>query len=449
MNTLSLRFQSLLQDGLIRRDVQVDVDQRGLICRIAAAPADCNLPIQPGLAIPGMPNLHSHAFQRLMAGLAEKRQRENDSFWSWRELMYRIASGLSPEDLGAVAQHLYIQLLQCGFTGIAEFHYLHHDARGKPFDDAAEMSRQVLKAAREAGMGMTLLPVLYQRGGFDDRPLGRDQQRFFHTTDDFLRLLEALETERDIDCEIGLAIHSLRAVDMASINEAITCAPAGRPRHIHIAEQPLEVRDCIEVHGTRPVSWLADQTTLDSHWTLVHATHVDADEVATIAQSGAVAGLCPTTEANLGDGLFSLVDFLAREGQFGVGTDSHVAIDPAVELRWLEYGQRLISGRRCLALAGGETDVSSFLWQRAARGGALACGRPIGSIAVDQRADIVTITSEHDSNPNRLLARHLFGEGLTDVGSVWVGGRQVVSDGKHPLADQSAAQFSTVARKLL
>ncbi|HEY4560514.1 MAG TPA: formimidoylglutamate deiminase, partial [Lysobacter sp.] len=303
-----------------------------------------------GWELPGIANLHSHAFQRAMAGLAERQTDPADSFWTWRETMYRMAARFDPELLRDVAAQLYLEMLEAGYTAVCEFHYLHHAPDGRPYDDAAAMSRALIEAARETGIRLTLLPVLYMTGGFDGRALAERQRRFGHDVEAYLRLLDTLRAHRDDTLRIGCALHSLRAVPEAAMRDVLDALPGDSRIHIHIAEQTAEVDECVELRGTRPVQWLLDHAPVDARWTLVHATHLDAPEIAGIAASRATVAICTTTEANLGDGLFPLRAFMDAGGRFGIGSDSHVSTSPVEELRWLEYGQRLVTRRRNVAV---------------------------------------------------------------------------------------------------
>src|SRR5690606_2045155 len=278
--------------------------------------------------LPGIPNLHSHAFQRAMAGLAEHRTHPQDSFWTWRELMYRFAARMDPDSTHAVATQLYAEMLEAGYTTVCEFHYLHHQPDGRPYDDPAAMSRALVAAARDTGIRLTLLPVLYMTGGFDGQPLSPRQQRFGHDVDGFLRLLGSLQPLQDDMLRIGCAFHSLRAVPEDAMRQVLAALPADAPVHLHIAEQVPEVDASLAARGERPVQWLLRRFAVDRRWTLVHATHLDADEVRGIAASGATVAICPTTEANLGDGLFPLRDYLDAGGRWGIGSDSHVSVSP-------------------------------------------------------------------------------------------------------------------------
>ncbi|MGH6949008.1 MAG: formimidoylglutamate deiminase, partial [Kiloniellales bacterium] len=328
-----------------------------------------------GPVLPGLANLHSHAFQRAMAGLAERAGPAEDSFWTWRQAMYALASRLTPEGLQAIAAQLYVELLKQGYTAVGEFHYLHHAPDGRPYDDLATLSRAILAAAAESGIGLTLLPVLYGYGGFGGKPAGEGQRRFLNDPARFLTLIGTLiaTTSGDPQLRIGIAPHSLRAVTPESLRETLRgleSLDASAPVHIHIAEQEAEVEQSLAWCKRRPVEWLLEEIGVDARWCLVHATHMSAEETLALANSGAVAGLCPTTEANLGDGFFPARDYLAAGGRFGIGSDSHISISPREELRWLEYGQRLLHRRRNLLAEGPGGSVGARLYKAALAGGA-------------------------------------------------------------------------------
>jgi len=398
-------------------------------------------PRAEGPVLPGMPNLHSHAFQRAMAGLAERAGPGEDSFWTWREVMYRFLRRLTPEQVEAVAAQLYVELLKAGYTAVGEFHYLHHDPQGRPYDDLAEMSRRILGAARHAGIGLTHLPVLYGFGGFGGQRAGAGQRRFLNEPERLLRLIEAVleEVRGDPQFRVGIAPHSLRAVTPETLRAALDGLDTlddGAPVHIHVAEQQQEVRDCIDWSGQRPVEWLLTHVKPGPRWCLVHATRMTDQETEGLAGSGAVAGLCPTTEANLGDGVFPAPDYLARGGAFGIGSDSHISLSPIEELRWLEYGQRLTHRRRSL-LTGGAADpsVGSALYRGALAGGARALGRPVGSLAPGCRADLVVLDGGCPAllgKPDELLLDALiFAGNENPVRDVMVGGRWLVRERHH------------------
>ena len=341
---------ALLPQGW-RRDVLLAWDAAGDLTQVkedAAPPAGAEV---AEYVLPGMVNLHSHAFQRALGGMTEVAGAGDapDSFWTWRELMYRFARQITPEQMESIAAQLFAECLRQGYTAVCEFHYLQRDAGGALYARPAETAERVLAAARLSGIGMTMLPVLYSHAGFGAQPLKPEQARFRTDADDVLRIVEALAPLRGGQVEVGFAPHSLRAASVTQIKQVAQALPAGRPIHIHIAEQQGEVRQCLDYSGRRPVQYLYDQVRVDARWCLVHATHLQPDEVLVMAASGAVAGLCPTTEANLGDGLFPLAEFIAAGGRFGIGSDSHVSQSPVEELRWLEYGQRLQRQQRNVA----------------------------------------------------------------------------------------------------
>jgi len=381
--TTTYRFDHLLAADGWRSPGFVEVDDSGNVAALPdrAAADTGEIPIA-GHAIPGMPNLHSHAFQRAMAGLAERAGPGEDSFWTWRETMYGFVDRLAPDDLEAIAGQLSVEMLKAGYTSVGEFHYLHHAPDGRAYDDPAEMSGRILAAAAHAGIGMTLLPVLYGAGGFGGAPAGPGQRRFVTGVDDYLALVETLRRSSDGDpqCRVGIAPHSLRAVPPEALAVALDGADADAPVHIHVAEQTREVEDCLAWCGARPVEWLLANAPVGEHWCLVHATHMTEAETRALAASGAVAGLCPTTEANLGDGLFPVPDYHAAGGSWGIGSDSHVSVSPIEELRWLEYGQRLILRRRGITASGGA------LYRAALDGGARALDRPVGALEAGRRA---------------------------------------------------------------
>lgn len=408
-----------------------------------------NITREPGgWRVPGLSNLHSHAFQRAMAGMAERRTRTgdgaHDSFWTWRETMYHFAARMTPDTLHAVAAQLYAEMLEAGYTRVCEFHYVHHRPDGVPYDDAAEMSLALLAAARETGIRLTLLPVLYMTGGFDGRALSPRQARFGHTVDAYLRLFESLHARECADLRVGVALHSLRAVPEAAMREVLAALPAGTPVHIHIAEQVGEVEDCLAVRGARPVQWLLDHAPVDARWTLVHATHLDADETARLARSGATVALCPTTEANLGDGLFPLRAYLDAGGHWGIGSDSHISVSPVEELRWLEYGQRLVTGRRNVATGAFDSVGQTLL------AGALDGDRATGFDADDEwlllDADAPVLVG---ADADDVADRWIFSGNRPLVRETRIGDRQLVVDGRHLQADAIAEDYRRAMRTLL
>jgi formiminoglutamate deiminase len=422
----------------------------------AIAAAEFGVPARAGderhaIALPAMSNLHSHAFQRGMAGLAEYRGEPRDTFWTWRETMYRFALTMSPEDVEAVAAQLYVEMLEAGFAAVAEFHYLHHAPDGSPYAARGELASRIVAASRTAGIGLTLLPVFYAHGTFGGAPPKPEQRRFLNDVDSFARLLEdSRALMRDAPGGVvGVAPHSLRAVAPAELSAVVGLAGAA-PIHIHAAEQVKEVEDCLLWSGSRPVQWLLDHAAVDSRWCFIHATHMNADETRRLARSGAVAGLCPITEANLGDGVFNAPDFIADGGLFGVGSDSNVFVGVAAELRQLEYAQRLRDRARNVCASGGSTGRA--LYDAALAGGARALARPGGRLAAGALGDIVTLCANHPALAGRaedqILDAWIFSGGNPLVDCVWSGGRKVVAEGRHVAREAVAATFAATMRKL-
>ncbi|MBB5705980.1 formimidoylglutamate deiminase [Sphingopyxis panaciterrulae] len=415
----------------------------------APAPGDA----RHGCALPGLPNLHSHAFQRGMAGLAERRGPAGDSFWTWRETMYRFLDRMTPDDIRAVAALAYVEMLESGFTRVGEFHYLHHAPGGAPYADPAETSAAIVDAAAESGIALTLLPVLYAHAGFGAQPPTPAQARFVHDLDGYARLLAGADAAAAHlpDAVVGVAPHSLRAVSAGQL-AALAPLAEGRPVHIHIAEQMKEVEDCLAWSGARPVEWLLDHAAVDARWCLVHATHMTAGETAAMAQSGAVAGLCPITEANLGDGLFPAEAFVAAGGRYGVGSDSNVRIDAAGELRLLEYGQRLARRGRNLLARGEGRSTGTDLYAAAVEGGGAALGAPAG-LTVGASADIVSLDRDHPSLAGRdgdlLLDAFVFAAGRGAVDGVWRRGDRLVAAGRHRAREAVAARYAATLARLL
>jgi len=390
-----------------------------------------------------------------MAGLAEHQTRADDSFWTWREIMYGFAARIGPDELQAIAAQLYVEMLKAGYTSVCEFHYLHHQPDGTPYADPAAMSQALIAAAREAGIGLTLLPTLYLSGGFDGRALSERQRRFGHDIDRYLALIELLRALQSPQCNVGIALHSLRAVPETAMHAVLDAAAAfGQrfPIHIHIAEQIGEVQDCLAVRNARPVEWLLDHAPVDARWTLVHATHMTPDETARVARSGVTVSVCPTTEANLGDGLFPLRAYLDAGGSFAIGSDSHISVSPVEELRWLEYGQRLAARRRNIAVSARHPSVGETLYAGALRGGAASTQRDVGVLDEGRRADLIVL-DEHAvqlvaRGPAHLLDAWIFAGNASLVRDVMVGGEWRVRDGKHRDEENIAARYRRVVEKL-
>jgi formimidoylglutamate deiminase len=433
---------ALLPDGW-RADVLLEWDDAGTL--VAVTPDTRDVPVHviraSGPVMPGMPNLHSHAFQRAMAGLTEYRANPADSFWSWRDLMYRFAARITPDTLGAIARWLYVEMLKAGYTSVCEFHYVHHAADGQRHANPAELAQRVVDAASETGIGMTMLPVLYQYSGFGAQPPRDDQRRFVNTTEAFLDLLSTLRDARPEHGALryGVAPHSLRAVSEASLRallEELDTISPGAPVHIHIAEQTAEVEASLAALGARPVQWLLDHFDVDARWCLVHATHVDAHETSALAKSGAIAGLCLTTEANLGDGIFPAMEYLDAQGAFGIGSDSHIGVDWRAELRLLEYGQRLVRRQRNVLASPRTTHVADRLFQGGLEGGARATGRAVGALEAGTRADWIVLDAAHPNLAEQTSATWLSSivfceHGQTPVQDVFVGGERVIHDRRH------------------
>ncbi|MEG3126037.1 formimidoylglutamate deiminase [Sphingomonas sp. GB1N7] len=402
------------------------------------------------IAIPGLANLHSHSFQRLMAGLAEGPSAPGqDDFWGWRELMYRLVERLSPDDVAAIAAMAFMEMLEGGFTRVGEFHYLHHQPDGDPYDDPAEMAVAITAASAETGIGLTILPVFYAHSGFGAAPPKPEQRRFVTDIDGFARLHDASRAavKSLSGAIVGIAPHSLRAVAPDELTRLAMLFSDG-PIHIHIAEQVKEVADCVAWSGQRPVAWLLDHMPVDQRWCLVHATHVDDREVAALAASGAVVGLCPITEANLGDGLFPLEAFAKASGRFGIGSDSNVRIDAAEELRLLEYGQRL-SLRRRGVLARGGVSTGRALFDAALDGGAMALGAAPPCLAPGMSADIVALKSDPTAMEDQVLDRWIFARGAGAIEAVWRNGRQYVVEGRHIQREAIERRFALASARAL
>ena len=407
-----------------------------------------------GITLPGLPNLHSHSFQRAMAGLAETRGPSSDSFWTWRQIMYGFLGPLTPEDVEAIAAFAAMEMLEAGYTALVEFHYLHHDLSGRAYANPAELGARIAAAAGETGIGLTLLPVLYSHGGFGAQPPTPGQARFVNDTDAYARLLDASAAALAPleDAVLGMAPHSLRAVSPDGLQRMLALRQDG-PIHIHVAEQVKEVEDCLAWSGQRPVDWLLSHAPVDARWCLIHATHLDAAEVDALAATGAVAGLCPITEANLGDGVFEAPRFLAAGGRIGVGSDSNVEITASGELRLLEYSQRLARRGRNLLAAQPGASTGRSLYDAALSGGAQAAGRKLGRIEPGHRADLVVLDRAHPAlasmQGDGWLDAYVFSAGQAVVESVVVGGRTVVSAGRHHGRDAITARYKATLARLL
>ncbi len=446
---------ALLPEGW-RRDVRFEVDADGSLAAVEAQASAEGAERLAGPVLPGMPNLHSHAFQRAMAGLAERAGPQDDSFWTWREVMYGFLERLEPRQIEAIAAQLYVEMLEAGYTAVGEFHYLHHDPQGRPYADLAETSRRVIAAAARSGIGITQLPVLYRYGDFGGGEPGPAQRRFLNDPERLLCLVEALVADHreDPQVRVGVAPHSLRAVteaDLTALLDGLAALDGEAPVHLHIAEQQKEVQDCIAWAGQRPVEWLLGRFDIGARWCLVHATHVTEEETRRLAETGAVAGICPTTEANLGDGIFPARAFLEARGRLGIGSDSHISVSPVEELRWLEYAQRLTARARNL-LARDGTSLGGSLYRWALEGGAQALGRPIGRLAPGCRADLVVLDPEVPAllgkQEDGLLDALVFAGNVNPVRDVMVGGRWAVEHGRHRERDAVFESYRKTLKSL-
>jgi formimidoylglutamate deiminase len=423
-----------LADGW-HRNVVISVDPEGEIVDISADDTVTTARLINGVAIPGMPNVHSHAFQRAMAGLVEQRSGNEDSFWTWREAMYEHASLMTPESLNAIAAQLYADMLKAGYTSVCEFHYLHSHGDHRSHESRLAMCQALIEAATTSGIGMTLLPTLYQTSDFGGAPPTARQRQFTMATREYLDLLDGLRaSERSAQFEIGIALHSLRAVPAESVRAVLDARRDGDVVHIHVAEQQREVTACQQHFGRRPIEWLAENVALDKRWCLIHATHATAEELQAVAATGAVIGLCPTTEANLGDGVFPMEALLAAGGAFAIGSDSHISLSPIEELRWLEYQARLARRQRNVLNIDGISG-GAMLWRKACDAGARVTGRNVGALAVGNRADIVVLDGTSPlfaaRADNAIIDTFVFAGTGESVRDVMVGGRWLVQDRRH------------------
>jgi formimidoylglutamate deiminase len=447
---VELCFERALLPGGMARNVRITVSPDGAIASTVADAAAANR--IGGFAIAGMPNLHSHAFQRAMAGRAEAAGPGADSFWSWRDIMYRFLDRLGPDDVADIAAFVYLEMLESGYTSVAEFHYLHHQPSGEPYRNPVALAEAVREGARRAGIRLLILPTLYQTSGFGGQAPKAAQRRFLNGTDTFLRLAETLRASGGARSATGIALHSLRAVPPESLREVVAAVPSSDPIHIHIAEQRQEVDDCIAWSGRRPIEFLLDTGLVDTRWCLVHATHIQPNELHALVKTGAVVGLCPTTEGNLGDGRFPLDEWLAAGGRFGIGSDSHVSVDPAEELRSAEYCVRMWRERRLLGVDDREKHCGTHLWSRAATGGAQALGRKSGALAVGAPADIVVLDLERPAfagvPDEALLDAHVFAPRSGPIREVYVGGERVVADQRHAVREEIGVAYRRCLERL-
>lgn len=404
-----------------------------------------------GIVISGMINCHSHAFQRAFAGFSEQGSESQDSFWTWRKVMYQFIDKLTADDTQTIASQLYIEMLKAGYTRVAEFHYLHHQIDGQNYTPLATMADSIFKAAKTSGIGLTLLPVMYRFSGFGPQQPNNGQKRFINSIEQFNQLVsDCFDLSKSYkNTNIGIAPHSLRAVDKKSLHSAVYHVrdlDSKAPVHIHISEQQKEVDDCLAHYGERPVQWLLNNAALDEHWCLIHATHINESERQGIIKTGAIAGICPTTEANLGDGVFPTTEFLNEQGTFAIGSDSHISVNPIEELRWLEYVQRLVKQQRAILGTKEQPSVGLNLWQRAANGGAQSTNSNTGCLAIGKQADLLVLnvnqTKLYANDDKYVLDSMIFASQQNPVKDVMVNGTWVIRDGKHAQEQACADAFA-------
>jgi formimidoylglutamate deiminase len=444
--------QALLSSGWAN-DVRLQLDN-GVITSIITDAKAVNGDAQVDTLLPALSNLHSHSFQRAMAGMTEVRAKGRDSFWTWRELMYRFVNRITAEQIEAIAAQVFMEMQQAGYAAVGEFHYVHHQQGGAPYADIAELSTRIYAAAHATGIGLTHLPVLYSYGGAGAVPLAQEQMRFGNSVEQFCALLDGARrglTHLPPDAMLGIAPHSLRATSPSDLRRLLVSHDAG-PVHIHVAEQPKEVADILQWLGARPVEWLLANVDVNKHWCLIHATHMTDVETRGLAKCGAVAGLCPITEANLGDGPFNGAAYIEAGGQFGVGSDSNINISMTEELRTLEYSQRLRDLVRNVFVPS-EGHVGAYIYTQAARGGAQALGRKAGDIRVGNLADLVAINSSAPAlcalTQAQLLDGLVFAAKDDVVRDVWSAGRHMVQDGRHINADAITQRYRKAVQALL
>ncbi len=453
---MKLYAEKVLVGNQWQVDKTIHIDELGIISAITDG-YDAKAEKAQGSVIPGMVNCHSHAFQRAFAGFSEYRANQADSFWSWRDIMYRFVEKMSPDDAHKVAKFLYYEMLKAGYTSVAEFHYLHHQKSGQFYDDRAEMSHQVINAAQSAGIAICHLPVLYTYAGFGEQKPSEAQGRFIHQTEDYFNLVDKLikNYQSNNQVSIGVAPHSLRAVSdnqLKSLVPFIRNHNAKAPIHIHIAEQTQEVDDCLNFYQQRPVEWLLDNFVMDEHWCLIHATHLTEQETKDLALSKAVAGICPTTEANLGDGIFPTQSFLAQGGHLAIGSDSHIAVNVADELRTLEYAQRLTSYQRAVLVSDDCPSVGQNLYSQAAKNGASVIDQNVGEIRVGKRADLLVLNANDPSiylkEDSFILDAAIFACNSLPVNDVMVAGKWQIKQAKHHNEKTIISDYLSVMKKL-
>ena len=443
--------QALLATGW-QRNVRIEIAE-GRIRAVSSGSSRRPGEDSHAVGIAGVANVHSHGFQRGMAGLTETAGPASDNFWTWREAMYRFLVRMTPEDVEAITAMAFAEMIESGFSAVGEFHYLHNDVDGRPYADRAELSRRIVAAAQSAGIGLTLLPVFYAHSSFGGVPPNDGQRRFITDLDGFAHLLDGARTAvKSIpDGRVGIAPHSLRAATPAELAELLRLAPSA-PLHIHVAEQTKEVHDCLAWSGRRPVEWLLENAPVDQLWCCIHLTHMTEAETARLARTGAVAGLCPVTEANLGDGIFNGPGWIAAGGRYAVGTDSNVRIDLAAELRQLEYAQRLGRRARNVMAGGSGRSTGRALYDAAFSTGAAALGREDFGLAVGASADIVALApadpAAAERSGDQILDGWIFA-GEFKVETVWRAGALVVREGRHVRREEIVREYGRAMRRVM
>ncbi len=451
-------FKGILQNTGWVENTGIKVNSEGMITAIFSFdPQDASIEICNGFAIPGFQNAHSHAFQYAMAGLAERHEGNNnrDDFWGWREAMYRLALSIDPDQMLVIATMLYTEMARHGYTNVAEFHYVHHDQNGKPYADLAEMGSSLIEAAKTAGIGITLIPIFYQKGGFSEQPTDRQKRFISPSIDAYLKLLEASKTacKHYEHANVGIGIHSMRGVEPSDIVEIATSGPQDIPFHMHISEQLKEVEDAIHYLGKRPVEWLLEHLDLNDRFHLIHATHLTAKETIGLAKSKANVVLCPSTEGNLGDGLFPLRNYQEAGGKWSIGTDSHIGLNPLEELRLLDYGQRLTSHKRNTYFSKEQSDGGTYALEMATLAGRkamgnftpdfFALGKPLNACIIDASAPLIATSSLQNLSSTIVYAT----DAALQTHTISYG-KTIVYNGRHKEREHIAKKFTLVINQL-
>ncbi len=446
------RFDSLLQNNGWVSPAFVSVDEKGLIQNLTSEKPEGEVETIDGFALPGFQNSHSHAFQYAMAGLAENHPTGvDDDFWTWREEMYKCALSVEPDHVEAIAAILYAEMLRVGYTHVAEFHYLHHSKDGKPYSNLAEMGERLIAAAKTAGIKITLVPVFYQKGNFGQDPQPRQRRFISKTVDAYFQLLEASRNvlKNYADASLGLSVHSLRAVDLDDVKTTFNQGPKDLPFHLHVSEQKKEVSDCLAFCNRRPMQWLLENLPVNERFHLVHSTHLNDDELKSLAKSKANVVLCPSTEGNLGDGIFRMKEYVRLGGHWSIGTDSHIGLNPLEEFRMIDYRQRLVTNHRNTF----EGDAASYLVNESIASGRKAMGatssnnfevgKPFDAVVFNSKSHLLSETSEK----NRLASILYTSDSSRIIGSI-VNGKWVTKNGHHNNGRIIKDNFTKAMREL-